>query len=96
MAPATTGRASVPSRTTRKMSAVCMEYPEHPRIRSSSGFFADHSLLAFNFPSLDRTRHSSKCDPISSLSGGLALFSFRKIQVPEKEEDCPSHRRVVV
>ncbi len=43
-APAITCRASVPRRTERIVSAVCMGYPENPRIHSSSGFL--HQSLA--------------------------------------------------
>ncbi len=41
-------------------------------------FFADHSLLELIFLSLGRTRHSSKCSPISSVSRGARLFLIPK------------------
>src|SRR6266478_3374949 len=79
MAPATTGTASVPRRTTRNISAVCIGYPEHPRIRPSSDLLRRSVVtLELIFPSLDRTPYSSKCSLISPLSRGRRCFLIPK------------------
>ncbi len=41
-------------------------------------FFADHSLLELIFPSLDRTRHSSKSSLIISVSRGARPYRIPK------------------
>src|SRR5258707_15812179 len=78
MAPATTATASVPRRTTRNISAVRKGYPSIQEYSRRAFFFADHSLLELIFPSLDRTRGSSKCPLISSLSRGARPYRIPK------------------
>src|SRR5712664_1082439 len=60
------------------MSAVCMGYPENPRIRPSSDLLRQSVVTRIHFLVSGRTQRSSKCTLISLLSRGRRSFLIPK------------------